>query len=123
MKKLTQHQHRIKLMQILFAYQFDRKTEDDLIESEDQKLFLGGIIPKLAEIDKIIQHHAKERPLKNIAKLDLAILRLIIFEKQEKETESKILINEAVELAKEFGDKNSYAFVNAVLEKILIKKS
>lgn len=122
MNKMTRHQQRIKLMQILFAYQFKKQTENDLIETEEEKIFLEKITKRLDLIDGSIQKHAKERPIKDIAKLDLAILRLIIFEKEEKDTESKILIDEAVELAKEFGDKNSYAFVNAVLEKILMKK-
>lgn len=122
MNKITRHQQRIKLMQILFAYQFKKQTENDLIETEEEKIFLEKITKRLDLIDENIQKHAKKRPIKDIAKLDLAILRLIIFEKEEKDIESKILIDEAVELAKEFGDKNSYAFVNAVLEKILMKK-
>ena len=120
MEKITRHQRRIKLMQILFAFQFNPQTMFGLINNKDEEKFFKNILIFLPEIDAKIQNQAKERPIKDIAKIDLSILRLVIYEQITEKIAKNILINEAVELAKEFSDQNSYAFINAVLEKILL---
>ena len=67
-------------------------------------------------IDQYILKAAPRWPLERINKIDLAILRLAIWELcfQKKEP-PKVIIDEAVELAKEFGGENSPSFVNGVL--------
>jgi N utilization substance protein B len=50
--------------------------------------------------------------------IDLAILRISIYELRLGETPVAVIINEAVELAKTFGDKDSYSFINGILDKI-----
>ncbi len=107
-------------MQILFAFQFNPQTMFGLINNKDEEKFFKNILIFLPEIDAKIQNQAKERPIKDIAKIDLSILRLVIYEQITEKIAKNILINEAVELAKEFSDQNSYAFINAVLEKILL---
>ena len=68
------------------------------------------------EIDEIIAKSAPEWPLDQISKVDLSILRLAIAELLHREaTPTKVAIDEAVELAKEFGGANSSKFVNGVL--------
>lgn len=109
------HQKRIRLMQALFSYSFDQKT--DLPADEQQTC--DKIITSLAEIDPLIAEHAPERPLSEINQVDLAILRLIIFESKHTKIPVKVVINEAVELAKEFGTESSSRFVNGVLGQIL----
>ena len=74
------------------------------------------------KIDAEITKHAPERPLAEINKVDLAIMRLIIFESQAEKTPKKVLVDEAVELAKEYGSETSAKFVNGVLGKILFKE-
>lgn len=68
------------------------------------------------KIDPIIIKTAPEWPLEKLNKTDLAILRLAVFEMTiEKKQPVKVIIDEAVELAKEIGSENSPSFVNGVL--------
>jgi len=77
------------------------------------------IISHLDQIDHHIQKHAPKYPLDKIAKIDKSILRLAIYELMvEKKEPVKVVINEAIELAKELGNERSYAFINAVLGSI-----
>ncbi|HYD34541.1 MAG TPA: transcription antitermination protein NusB [Vitreimonas sp.] len=103
------HQKRIAMMQALFAFSFHQSPSDDSFTD------IAEIIEVLPELDQEIQSTAPERPLSEINKVDLAILRLIVFESKRKKTPKKVLINEAVELAKEFGTDSSPRFVNGVL--------
>ncbi len=111
------HQKRAELMQSLFAYTFFDTKGDDTDKTQFE--VIQDIIADLPEIDPLIQAQAPERPLSDINKVDLAILRLIMFESRHKKTPIKVLINEAVELAKEFGGETSPKFVNGVLGKLL----
>lgn len=112
------HQKRVELMQMLFAYSFSPGLTVDAPTDIDPQL--KPLIDQLGELDALIQTHAPERPLADINKVDLAILRLIVFESNEKKTPKKVLINEAVELAKSFGTDTSPKFVNGVLAHILL---
>lgn len=67
-------------------------------------------------IDPLIEKKAPEWPIDKLNKTDLAILRLAIYEMTiEKKQPVKVIIDEAVELAKEIGGENSSSFVNGVL--------
>lgn len=108
------HLRRIQVMQALFAYSFyetDQQQQAFLLAYPD----LHDLITELPTIDQEIQQLAAERPLSDINKVDLAILRGIVFEWKTKRTPKKVLIDEAVELAKEFGTESSPKFVNGVL--------
>lgn len=114
--KLTndpRHKKREKLIQKLFSLSFRKKDEKKTRSS------LTKIIEKLPEIDKIISQAAPEFPLEKISRIDLSILRLAVFEFLTKTAPQKVIINEAVELAKEFGNENSFSFVNGALGTIL----
>ena len=101
------HQKRIERMEGLFSYSFHDKTENE---------HLLPIIPHLKEIDACIVKVAPEWPLDKIAKVDLAILRLAVYEMtMEKETPPKVVIDEAVELAKAYGNDGSAKFINGAL--------
>jgi N utilization substance protein B len=77
------------------------------------------VIANSENLDKIIQKFAPKFPIDNIAKVDLAILKLAAYELIiEKKEPPKVIINEAVELAREMGSGKAYSFVNAVLGKI-----
>ena len=80
---------------------------------------VAEIINRISELDNEIQIVAPERPLTDINKVDLAVLRLIVFEWKTSHTPKKVLIDEGVELAKEFGTDSSPKFVNGVLAKLL----
>lgn len=71
------------------------------------------------EIDKIISDNLDNWTLERIAKTDLAILRTAVAEMLYVESiPVRVSINEAVDLAKKYGDERSYAFINSVLGKI-----
>ena len=82
------------------------------------------VVSQLSQIDTFISTNAPKYPLDKIARLDLAILRLAVYELIiDKQEPTKVIINEAVELAKEMGNDRSYAFINAVLGSILTQNS
>ncbi len=75
-----------------------------------------GVLDDIAELDDLIQHYAPEWPLDEIAAIDRNLLRLAIWElKNHPQTPPKVVINEAVELAKQFGADSSPRFINGVL--------
>ncbi len=79
---------------------------------------LDGILGKQSELDLIITKAAPEWPIDRISPVDRNILRLGLFEllfSDRKEVPAKVAINEAIELAKQFGGDNSSRFVNGVL--------
>ena len=115
------HLERMALMQAVFIDEFPGQSWENLEIQFDHQA-LAEIREHKNEYDQQIAAIAKERPLKDLAKIDLAILRLILHESMTKKTPPKVLIDEGVELAKDFGGENSYAFVNAVLEKLLLKE-
>jgi N utilization substance protein B len=126
------HERRIQLMQALFALTFTKglAVEGDKLETEFEEVqdvdelpyFKSAqeIFAQLPELDKLIVAHAPERPLKEINQVDLAIMRLILFEAQTQQTPKKVLVDEAIELAKEYGTDSSPKFVNGVLGKVLL---
>lgn len=108
------HEKRIRIVQDLFAQSFlAQKTR----EKTTQK-----ILDQQSVIDKKIQSAAPDWPLDKIAKVDLAILRLAVYELHERSAPPRVIIDEAVELAKEMGGERSGPFVNGVLGTILKKK-
>lgn len=114
MKKRSDPRHlkRIKLMQDLFSWQF--KTVKKI------PLKIQQIVPCLPKIDKLIVKSAPDRPINQINKIDLAILRLAVFELIiDKEAPPKVVIDEAVELGKEYGSDASAGFINGALGKLV----
>jgi transcription antitermination protein NusB len=79
------------------------------------KDLVDGVKADITKIDGIITTCAPEWPLDRIAKIDLAILRIAVYEIVNAKVNASVAINEAVELAKEFGGENSSKFVNGVL--------
>ena len=109
MKSKTDPRHlkRIKLFKNLFSLGFKPDNPPDSIKP---------ILKNLKSIDKIITDCAPDWPIKKLNKVDLAILRLSIFElKFQTKTPPKVVIDEAIELAKTFGTEKTSKFVNGVL--------
>ncbi|OGH02538.1 MAG: hypothetical protein A2798_02775 [Candidatus Levybacteria bacterium RIFCSPHIGHO2_01_FULL_37_17] len=80
----------------------------------------GRIIQSQGKIDKYIKKIAPQFPPDKINKVDLAILRLAIYELQmEKKEPPKVIVDEAIELAKEYGGETSPAFINGALGKLV----
>lgn len=115
------HDRRVKLMQDLFACTFNKENIQTCLEEKPTDSTVVAIINNLEAIDEKIHKAAPERPLSEINKVDLAILRLIVHESESKKTPKKVLLNEAIELAKYYSAENSPGFVNGVLAKIILE--
>ena len=88
-------------------------------EPDYVKRIYDGVFDNLEKIDRIIQKTATDWDISRIDKVDLAVMRLAIFEiLHEKDTPAAVAINEAVDIAKEFSSEESGKFVNGILEKI-----
>jgi N utilization substance protein B len=87
------------------------------------EVVLRGINENLKNIDEQILSNLKNWTLSRIAKIDLAILRLAVYEiNYMKEIPVKVTANEAVELAKTYGNNDSKSFVNGVIANIIKDK-
>ena len=109
--KDPRHQRRRQIVRELFASSFT--NQKDISEAS---LF---IFKNTDKFDEEIQKAASAWPIDKLNKADLAILRLAVYELELGEAPEKVIIDEAVELAKEFGGENSPSFVNGVLGTIL----
>jgi N utilization substance protein B len=71
---------------------------------------------RAAELDEIISAHARNWRIERISAIDRAILRLAIAELQTVSTPAKVVLNEAVELAKKFSSDEAASFINGILD-------
>jgi len=104
------HKRRRQATKELFAYLFEPQKVGELASE---------VLKKQKKLDHEIEASAVEWPIDKLNKIDLAILRLAVYELKFTDTPSKVVIDEAVELAKEFGGESSPSFVNGVLGSIL----
>ncbi len=98
--------------------------EEEGVSYDDEltKFLVDGVREHIDEIDKMVEECAPDWPLDKIAKIDLVILRIAIFEILfGKKTPIKVAIDEAVEIAKEFGNETSHKFINGVLGTVVEK--
>jgi len=111
------HLKRQEALKVIFAWDFQNKTQKNPKVTNDLAL---SVIDNVTIIDKLIVSAAPAWPIDQISKVDLAILRLGIYELTiEKKEPIKVIIDEAVELAKEFGHESSKSFINGVLGKLV----
>ena len=130
---MNRRELREQIFTLLFRVEFNEKDEieqkcalffDDEENSASEKDIayitgkLGKIAEKLSQIDAMINETAKGWSTDRMGKVDLAIIRLAVYEiKFDEEVPTGVAINEAVELAKKFGQDGSAGFVNGVLAK------
>lgn len=108
------HLKRQKAIKALFAHSFLKEKDEKKIQPPSA--LSKKVISKLKTIDRIIINAAPKWPINKINRIDLAILRLAVWELYfNKKTPPKVAIDEAIELAKEYGAENSSSFVNGVL--------
>ena len=99
------------------------ENEIGITEKKYIEQVLNGVKNNLEEIDKIILSKLKNWSINRIAKVDLAILRLAIYEiNYMEDIPVKVTANEAVELAKIYGNNDSKSFVNGVIAKVIESK-
>jgi N utilization substance protein B len=78
-----------------------------------------GVAENLEKIDQVIEEHSTNWALDRMARVDLSLLRMAVFELLYRpETPTSVIINEAIEIGKRFGTKETPAFVNGILDKI-----
>lgn len=126
----SRHLSRTVAMQTLYEWEFNSKVDDlEVLLKKNMEQFapgledfafakslIFGVTDKLAEIDQTIAEIAPEWPVEQIGRVDRNVLRLGVYElKFSKEVPPKVVINEAVEIAKTFGGESSGRFVNGVL--------
>lgn len=113
--KDPRHQKRREAVKSLFAETFTAQAlRSDLVTE---------ILANKERVDEKIHLAATEWPIDKLNKIDLAILRLAVHELMTTKTPPKVVIDEAVELAKEFGAESSPSFVNGVLGTIFNDES
>lgn len=102
---------------VLFEEELENLNEKDSAYINHK---CNEIFAKLPEIDAAINETATGWKTSRMAKVDLSIIRLAVYEmKYEDNIDAKVSINEAVELAKKYGADESPSFVNGVLAKFL----
>ncbi|MEI6529210.1 MAG: transcription antitermination factor NusB [Candidatus Falkowbacteria bacterium] len=126
----NRHLARTIALQTLFAWDFNGKKESDIerLTAENfanfapnfddggfVKALVAGVRDNISKIDKFIVKYATEWPLDQITTIDRNILRLGIFELLYSPVPPRVVINEAIEIAKSFGGDSSGKFVNGVL--------
>lgn len=105
------HQKRQHIIQQLFSLEFHDQTVDSAVRE---------IMKHKDMLDNKIQQAASDFPVEKINKVDLAILRQGVYELLvDKKEPPNVIIDESVELAKEFGNDTSPAFINGVLGHII----
>ena len=119
--------------QVLFGACFDPNSETPMaVTFRDNPAVLGqedesvcafaldlasSVVKKQEELDTVIQRFSQHWKITRIAKVELVILRLALYEMLHRpDIPLKVAINEAVELAKAFGDENSPGFINGILD-------
>lgn len=118
----------ILLFQMEFSKEYEELKEKFFEEkeapvSEEDKEFILGVVDGVkkhqAEIDALIDSFAKGWDTEQMNKVDLAILRLAVYEmRYTEDTPVGVAINEAVEIAKKFSSDEAPAFINGILGKI-----
>ena len=127
---------RDNVFKCIYELEFDRdKSLEDILEfcylensnEQEEKEYiekvLKGVSENLDSIDSIILSKLKNWSMQRIAKIDLAILRLAVYEiAYLNDIPVKVTANEAVELAKMYGNNTSKSFVNGVIAKVIEDK-
>lgn len=135
----SRHLSRVIVLQTLFAYEFyvsassaqtrdpemileyiSREFEGKISDLSFAYELLNGVLKHLDKIRSFIKKYAPEWPIEKIAGIDRAILEIGAYEiLYSKDVPAVVAIDEAIELAKSFGNESSSKFVNGVLNTLL----
>ncbi|PTH23839.1 transcription antitermination factor NusB [Staphylococcus arlettae] len=127
---MSRKESRTQALQTLFQIEIKNNTLTineaiNFIKDENEDLdfdfitwLVTGVKDHETVLDDKIQPHLKEWTLDRLLKTDRIILRMATFELLQSDTPKKVVINEAVELAKQFSDDDHYKFINGVLSNI-----
>lgn len=129
-QRKQRHRARRLAMQALYQWHYNHMSSSDLIPAMldglaqtqfDKEYFQSLVVGTIDHIETIdtAMKPALDRDLTELNPVELAILRISMFELMHKiEVPYRVVINEGVELAKEFGSEAGHKFVNAVLDKL-----
>jgi transcription antitermination protein NusB len=114
------------LAQFWHDFVYESRPEDPTADADPPRevvsfaeTLVGGTVENLAELDGIIQRASKNWRLERMARVDRNVLRLATYElRYVPEVPAKVVINEAIEVAKRYGASESPAFVNGLLDRI-----
>ncbi|MFW5738542.1 MAG: transcription antitermination factor NusB [Spirochaetota bacterium] len=123
---------RIYAMQALFSWDISGTPPEQLLEfswvdrqadREDTlafaRILLSGTLERVEEVDAALEAHLEHWKLERLARVDLAILRLSAYSLLfQSDIPASVTIDEAIDLAREFGSDESYRFVNGVLDAV-----
>ena len=133
---MTKREEREHLFRLLFCKDFheveELKEQVELYQTQQEvgneeefapvKAKLEAIVEKEGTIDMILSNAAEGWRLNRMGKAELTILRIATYEiRYDEDVPDKVAINEAVELAKKYGNDASSGFVNGVLAKVIAK--
>lgn len=123
------HKGREKALKALYSYDISKNVSEEILMDEDKEIenfsreIVNGVIKNSKEIDSLISKHLKNWKIERLGVIEKNILRIATYELLFKdEIPAAIIIDEAVELAKEYGNENSSSFVNGILDCILHKE-
>ncbi|HDZ5085689.1 TPA: transcription antitermination factor NusB [Campylobacter jejuni] len=129
----TRHQVRQSVISLLYAFELnsqndvfvDEILDEKKIRNEQKKFTLNlyhGILDNLSNIDETLNSFLNDNQITALGHVERAILRLGAYELLFSDTPSAIVINEAIELAKELANDNSPKFINGVLDALVKAK-
>ncbi|XUP89519.1 transcription antitermination factor NusB [Campylobacter coli] len=128
----TRHQVRQSVISLLYALEMNEKMKILLMNFSMKKnpqraknftlSLYEGIIKNLDDIDKNLNPYLNENEIEKLGHIERAILRLGAYELLFTDTPNAIVINEAIELAKELANDNSPKFINGVLDTLVKAK-
>lgn len=106
---------------VILQNRFQEEELDEKMRNFTEEI-AQGVFPIIEKLDHIIANYAPEWPLDQVASIDRNIIRIALWEFAVKKcTPIKVAINEAVELAKEFGSDSTPRFINGVLGSLVAK--
>ncbi|MBB5325262.1 N utilization substance protein B [Anoxybacillus tepidamans] len=124
---MKRHTAREKALQALFQIDVGRIEPEEAIHNvvnEDEidpflRELVFGVVEHRDEIDELLRNNLEKWTLERVANVDRSILRMATYEmKYVEDVPFKVSFDEAIELAKKFGDDKSSRFINAVLSKV-----
>ena len=126
---MKRREAREKAIQTLFQLDNTKLSVDEAITyitEEPANLFydmlVRGTVENIEHIDKVLTENLENWSLDRLPKIERTVLRLAVFELLfNKDVPDRVVLNEAIELCKTFGDEKSGRFVNGVLSKLASK--
>jgi len=130
---LSRNDARIKAMTILYQIDLYKKSKIDYVKDDVIKdnledidefvlLLVNGVIDNISKIDEVANKYLGSWPINRLGLTDQAILRIAIYELLETDTPSKVIIDEAIEVAKKYSDDKVVGMINGVLDNIYHKE-